>query len=58
MKKIILFFTIVTIVFPNCTKVDERVFDRYEANQFFSDPKGPDIALASVYAQMPNFGGG
>lgn len=58
MKKIILFFTIVTIVFPNCTKVDERVFDRYEATQFFSDPKGPDIALASVYAQMPNFGGG
>ncbi|MBE7171090.1 MAG: RagB/SusD family nutrient uptake outer membrane protein [Williamsia sp.] len=58
MKKVVVFSLFALLANLGCTKVDENVYDRYAAQQFFADPKGPDIALASVYAQMPQFGGG
>lgn len=59
MKKLIITAIIGTgMMFQSCTKVDENVYDKYTADQFFADPKGADIALASVYARMPQFGGG
>lgn len=42
----------------SCFKVDEKVFDKYAADEFYSSPNGPDAALSSVYAQLPgNWGG-
>lgn len=35
-----------------CTNVDENVYDKYEANQFYGTPEGSDVALAAVYAQV------
>lgn len=57
MNKIILsLFTLVLAV--GCTDVDENVYDKYAANDFYASPVGSDAALASVYAQIPgNWGG-
>jgi len=52
MKKIILSILAVSLVAQSCTKVSENVYDKYPANDFYSSPKGADIALASVYAQV------
>lgn len=35
-----------------CTDVDENVFDKYEANEFYGTPEGSDVSLAGVYAQV------
>jgi len=59
MKKFIITAIVAAgLMVQSCTKVDENVYDKYTADQFFADPKGADIALASVYARMPQFGGG
>lgn len=36
-----------------CTNIDENVYDKYAADEFYGTPEGADIALASVYAQIP-----
>ena len=42
----------------SCTKVEEKIYDKYAANSFYSSPTGSDVALASVYAQIAgNWGG-
>ncbi|MFT3738657.1 MAG: RagB/SusD family nutrient uptake outer membrane protein [Breznakibacter sp.] len=52
MNKIIL--SIFALVFAvGCTDVDENVYDKYAANDFYASPEGSDAALASVYAQIP-----
>ncbi len=58
MKKI-LFFLLITVPFvQSCTKVDENIYDRYAADDFYNSPTGSDVALASVYAQIAgNWGG-
>jgi len=35
-----------------CTNVDENVYDKYEADEFYGTPEGSDVALAAVYAQV------
>tara|TARA_R110001606_G_scaffold97928_1_gene216118 strand:- start:49 stop:1542 length:1494 start_codon:yes stop_codon:yes gene_type:complete len=35
-----------------CTNVNESVYDKYEANEFYATPEGSDVALAAVYAQV------
>lgn len=35
-----------------CTNIDENVYDKYEANEFYGTPEGSDVALAAVYAQV------
>jgi hypothetical protein len=43
---------------PGCTDVEEEVFDKYSANEFYASPEGADVALAGVYAQIGgNWGG-
>jgi hypothetical protein len=58
MKKVLVIILLISLASQSCTKVNENVYDKYAADQFFASPKGPDIALASVYAQMPQFAGG
>ena len=42
----------------SCTDVEENVYDKYAASEFYASPEGSDAALASVYAQIPgNWGG-
>lgn len=53
MKKIITIAFFSFLLFESCTKVDEKVFDKYAAAGFYSSPNGPDAALTSVYAQVP-----
>lgn len=48
---IYLLFTLVLLF--GCIDVDENVFDKYAAEEFYSTPQGADAALASVYAQIP-----
>jgi starch-binding outer membrane protein, SusD/RagB family len=58
MKKILLLSILSVFLFESCTKVDENIYDKYAANDFYSSPTGSDVALASVYAQIAgNWGG-
>ncbi|MEN2398274.1 RagB/SusD family nutrient uptake outer membrane protein [Flavobacterium sp. MC2016-06] len=36
-----------------CTDINENVYDKYPAEDFYGTPEGANIALASVYAQIP-----
>ena len=41
-----------------CTKIDEEVYDKYPADEFYGSPEGADVALAGVYAKVGgNWGG-
>lgn len=50
-----LFFFLLLI---GCTNIDENVYDKYTADDFYGSPEGSDVALAAVYAQVGgNWGG-
>lgn len=53
MKKIIVLAIISTLITISCTKVDEEVYDKYSASDFYSSATGADVALANVYSQIP-----
>jgi hypothetical protein len=53
MKKILIVIFVAVLFTPSCTKVDEVVYDKYAAAQFYSSPQGADVALANVYSQIP-----
>ncbi len=58
MKKIITLSLFAFVLIQSCTKVDEKIYDKYAAEDFYSSPTGSDVALASVYAQIAgNWGG-
>ncbi|WP_299285970.1 RagB/SusD family nutrient uptake outer membrane protein [uncultured Mucilaginibacter sp.] len=52
MKKIFISIFIVGLAAQSCTKVNENVYDKYPAQQFFATPIGADNALANVYAKI------
>ena len=52
MKKILISIFIVGLAAQSCTKVNENVYDKYAAQQFYSTPAGADNALANVYAKI------
>jgi len=52
MKKIVLSILIIGLAAQSCTKVNENVYDKYAAAQFYSTPAGADDALANVYAKI------
>ena len=52
MKKILLSILIIGLAAQSCTKVNENVYDKYAAAQFYSTPAGADDALANVYAKI------
>ena len=53
MKKILILLSIAVFTGLSCTRVDETVYDKYAANNFYGTAQGADVALASVYAQVP-----
>ncbi|MES2649565.1 MAG: RagB/SusD family nutrient uptake outer membrane protein [Bacteroidota bacterium] len=58
MKKLIMLPVFILVLGISCTKVDENIYDKYAASEFYSSPTGSDVALASVYAQIAgNWGG-
>ena len=40
------------LLLVGCTNIDEHVYDKYPANDFYGTAQGADVALASVYAQV------
>lgn len=59
MKKILISILIVGLSVQGCKKVDEKVYDKYPAEEFYGSAKGADIALANVYSQVAgNWGTG
>lgn len=58
MKKIISIALFAILVMQGCTNVDEVVYDKYAAKDFYATPEGVNAALANVYSQIPgNWGG-
>ncbi len=51
-KNIVLVGSLTLLSLVGCTNVDENVYDKYPAEDFYGTPEGADIALASVYAQV------
>lgn len=57
-KYILVFVLIAAPLFTGCTKVDEEVYDKYPAEEFYGSPEGADVALANVYSKIGgNWGG-
>ncbi len=52
MKKISVLSVLAFLFFQSCTKVEENIYDKYAATDFYNSPTGSDVALASVYAQV------
>ncbi len=54
MKKLIIITisSMTVLLFQNCTKLDEKVYDRYSATEFYNTPAGSNAALASVASQL------
>ncbi|MBE8725046.1 RagB/SusD family nutrient uptake outer membrane protein [Flavobacterium hungaricum] len=52
-KNILITGSVCFLTLFSCTDIDENVYDKYPADEFYGTPQGADIALASVYAQVP-----
>jgi hypothetical protein len=37
----------------SCSDINENVYDKYQPDSFYGTPEGANIALASVYAEIP-----
>jgi hypothetical protein len=51
-KNIVITGILSFLLLVGCTNVDENVYDKYPANDFYGTAQGADVALASVYAQV------
>jgi len=52
MKKILFSIVVICLAAQSCTKVNENVYDKYAADQFYSTPTGVNVALANVYSKI------
>jgi hypothetical protein len=52
MNKKLISILIIALAVQSCTKVDEKVYDKYAADQFYSTPTGADVSLANIYAKI------
>jgi hypothetical protein len=52
LKNILLLGSVCFLGLVGCTNVEENVYDKYPAEEFYGSPEGADVALASVYAQI------
>lgn len=53
MNKIFTLAVVLSVLFfQSCTQVDENVYDKYPAGDFYGTPEGADVALAGVYAKI------
>lgn len=51
-KNIFIIGSLSFLLLVGCTNIDENVYDKYPANDFYGTAQGADVALASVYAQV------
>ncbi len=51
-KNLLITGTLGLLLLTGCTNVDEKVYDKYVADDFYGTPEGSDVALAAVYAQV------
>ena len=51
-KNIVLTGSLSFLLLVGCTNIEEHVYDKYPANDFYGTAQGADVALASVYAQV------
>jgi hypothetical protein len=51
-KNILIAGSICLLSLFGCTNIDENVYDKYSADDFYGSAQGADVALASVYAQV------
>ena len=51
-KNIFIIGSLSFLLLFGCTNIDEHVYDKYPANDFYGSAQGADVALASVYAQV------
>ncbi|MBK7337721.1 MAG: RagB/SusD family nutrient uptake outer membrane protein [Saprospirales bacterium] len=49
----IIILSLAILLFTGCLDVEEHVYDKYAAKDFYASPEGSDAALANVYAQIP-----
>jgi len=52
MNKIRIISLFIMVLFFSCTDVEENVYDKYNAVEFYASSEGANAALASVYAQI------
>ncbi len=52
MKKIVIGVLMVASAVLSCTRVNENVYDKYPAAQFYATPTGVNDALANVYGKI------
>lgn len=58
MKKLYYLVSIVSIVLASCTNLDEGVYDRFVAEDFYKTEAGVNAALADIYKEMRGDWGG
>ncbi|MBS7230277.1 RagB/SusD family nutrient uptake outer membrane protein [Flavobacterium psychroterrae] len=52
-KNILIAGSVCFLALFGCTDISENVYDKYPADEFYGTPEGANIALASVYAEIP-----
>ena len=52
MKKTVILLSISFIFLIGCTNLNENVYDKFSAKEFYATPEGSNVALAAVYAQV------
>jgi len=52
MKRILIVSFLFILFLSGCTNLDEKIYDKYTADEFYGTPEGSDVALAAVYAQV------
>lgn len=52
-NKLKYFLIVLSAFIFSCTDLEENVYDKYSAKDFYASPEGSEAALASVYAQIP-----
>jgi hypothetical protein len=52
MKKVLIALTSLSLLVTNCTNVDEGIYDRLPADQFYGTPEGAATLLPDLYGQL------
>lgn len=52
MKNLLVLGSFGFLFLSGCTNVDEKVYDQYASDDFYSTSKGADVALADIYSQV------
>ena len=48
LRKKLIWMLLAIPMLGGCTKLEEEVYDKYPAEEFYASPEGADVALAGV----------